>query len=96
MVGKAKVRQAVKKPQEPKWEHDRECSNLDVMETLSWYNINKNYKDAAKILGCDLTTAKYFETLAWSKRMIANGFRMTEKHLASIGRMQKEIGRAHV
>jgi hypothetical protein len=68
---------------EPTW--DREYTQTDIHAALSWYNTNKNEKDAAKYLGIsDANIAKNFLTLAWAIRMQSRGCVFTEKSQATI------------
>jgi hypothetical protein len=57
---------------EPTW--DREYTQTDIHEAFSWYNTNKNEKDAAKYLGIkDNYVASKFTSLAWAMRMKSRG-----------------------
>lgn len=68
---------------EPTW--DREYTQADIHQALSWYNNNKTDKDAAKYLGItDASAAKRFTSLAWSLRMQSRGCKFTEKSQATI------------
>ena len=86
---RAKVNEA--KKYEPSWKSEEVTPDLIIMETLNWYNANLDIKRVAQILGCDVSVAQFFQTLAAAKRMIARGFKHPEKHLASIKRMQDEF-----
>jgi hypothetical protein len=68
---------------EPIW--DKDYTQADIHAALSWYNVNKNEKDAAKYLGIsDATIAKSFLTLAWALRMQSRGCVFTEKSQETI------------
>ena len=71
---------------EPTW--DREYKQVDVIEALNWYNINKTEKDAAKYLGItDISVAKQFTSLAWSLRMQSRGCKFSPQSAETIAGM---------
>ena len=56
---------------EPVWEG---VATHSIIEALNWYTLNKDDKDAAKYLGIkEISIAKKFMTLAWTRRMKARG-----------------------
>ena len=69
----------VKVELEPSYNLDETCSELKVMESLTWYHYNKTEKDAAKYLGVEAKIAKNNLTYAWITRMRVRGFKFSEK-----------------
>jgi hypothetical protein len=86
---RAKMNQA--KKYEPSWNSQELTPDSVISTTLNWYNAHTDVKWAAKVLGCETNVAQFFQTLASAKRMIARGFKHSEKHLKSIQRMQDEF-----
>ena len=64
---------------EPVYEKQEEASQFEIAEALNWYGRNKDEKDAAKILGCDLKRAKNNLTYTWTIRMRNQGYVFSEK-----------------
>lgn len=62
-----------------------------LYRALSWYNLNKTDKDAAKILDCTPSVARRFLSLAWAKRMIARGYKFGDRSNATIATMEKDF-----
>jgi len=79
------------KKYEPSWTSDELTPNSIIMDTLNWYNAHTDHKWAAKVLNCDTNIAQFYQTLAAAKRMIARGFKHSEKQLQSIQKMQDEF-----
>lgn len=79
------------KKYEPSWTSDEITPELVVMNTLNWYNAHTDNKWAAKVLNCEVNVAQFFQTLASAKRMIARGFKLSEKSLDTIQKMQDEF-----
>jgi hypothetical protein len=86
---RAKLNEA--KKYEPSWTSEELTPDSVISTTLNWYNSHTDVKWAAKVLGCEPNVAQFFQTLASAKRMIARGFKHSEKHLKSIQRMQDEF-----
>lgn len=55
---------------EPKWESKSDCSKLDIVLALNWYNGTKTDKDAAKYLGVPIEFARRYMSVAWIHRMV--------------------------
>lgn len=64
---------------EPVCTKQTELSQIEMIEALNWYNINKTEKDAAKYLNCEPKIAKNHTTYAWTVRMRSRGFKFTER-----------------
>jgi len=79
------------KKYEPSWTSEEFTPESVIISTLNWYNTHTDTKWAAKVLGCEVGVAQFFKTLASAKRMIARGFKHSEKHLRTIQRMQEEF-----
>lgn len=63
-----------------------------ITEALSWYSRNKEDKDAAKYLGIkEITIAKQFSTLAWTRRMKQLGCVFSEKEAQTIAEIQSKF-----
>ena len=60
---------------EPKWDKPVPPERIDIIQAFNWYNVERDEKDAAKILGCPVSIARDFRTLAWAKRMQERGYR---------------------
>jgi len=74
---------------EPTW---GDKPSHSITEALSWYSSHKEDKDAAKYLGVkEITVAKNFSTLAWTKRMSSLGCVFTEKQKQTIAEMQAKF-----
>lgn len=69
---------------EPSYSKEEFASQLEVIEALNWYNINKDEKDAAKYLNCDPKIAKSHSSYAWTVRMRSRGFKFSERTEKSI------------
>jgi hypothetical protein len=63
---------------EPSYAKEEASSQADIREALSWYNENKDEKDAAKYLNCGVKHAKNNLTYAWIVRMLSRGFKLPE------------------
>jgi hypothetical protein len=79
------------KKYEPSWTSEEITPDLVIMKTLNWYNEHTDTKWVAKVLNCDTNVAQFFRTLASANRMIARGFKHSEKNLKSIQKMQDEF-----
>lgn len=79
------------KKYEPSWTSDEPTPDSVISTTLNWYNAHTDVKWAAKVLGCEPSVAQFFQTLAVAKRMIARGFKHSEKHLKTINKMREEF-----
>jgi hypothetical protein len=55
------------------------ASQSEIGAALSWYHANRNEKDAAKYLSCDLKVAKNHTTYAWTVRLRQRGFLFSEE-----------------
>lgn len=86
---RAKMNEA--KKYEPSWNSEELTPELIIMNTLNWYNTHTDNKWAAKVLNCEPNIAQFYQTLAAAKRMIARGFKHSEKHLNSIQKMQDDF-----
>ena len=64
---------------EPSFKGEGFVSQLELIQALNWYNINKTEKDAAKYLKCEPKIAKNHTTYAWTIRMRERGFVFNEK-----------------
>lgn len=74
---------------EPTW---GDKPSHSISEALSWYSSHKEDKDAAKYLGIkEITVARNFLTLAWTKRMSSLGCVFTEKQKQTIAEMQERF-----
>lgn len=74
---------------EPTWGDNPSHS---VVEAINWYNANKEDKDAAKYLGVDdISLAKRFTTLAWTRRMQSLGCVFDESLTRSIAAKEAEF-----
>jgi hypothetical protein len=60
---------------EPKWDKPVPPERIDIIQAFNWYNVERDEKDAAKILGCPVSIARDFRTLAWAKRMQERGYK---------------------
>lgn len=60
---------------EPKWDKPVPPERIDIIQAFNWYNVERDEKDAAKILGCPVSIARDFRTLAWAKRMMDRGYK---------------------
>lgn len=75
---------------EPKWTAATPPERIDIVKAFNWYNVERDEKDAAKILGCPVSIAREFTTLAWSKRMQERGYKLPATEAATyIDRMLK-------
>lgn len=81
----------VSKAFEPSWESTEVCPTSVVIRTICWYHENKNEKDAAKYLKCDVSNAKDNLTHAWVSRMLARGFIFGEKEMNTIREMENKF-----
>jgi hypothetical protein len=84
----AKVRKPVYNL-EPDWKG--EFTQSDIIKAYTWYDENKNEKDASAYLKVEQNIARNFRTLAWSKRMLERGCVFTETSLATIEQMEQEM-----
>jgi hypothetical protein len=76
---------------EPSYEGLVPATQLQVVEALNWYGVNKNEADAAKYLGCDVKFAKNFMSLAWTTRMAQRGFIFSDGTKAVIDAMRAKF-----
>jgi hypothetical protein len=75
---------------EPLWNAKEEPQRIDIVKAFNWYNVEKDEKDAAKILKCPVSVARQFTSLAWAKRMQERGFKLPANEAATyIDRMLK-------
>ena len=73
---------------EPIWKSTTPPERVEIIKALNWYNVEKDEKDAAKILKCPVSVARKFTTLAWLKRMQERGYKLPTTESASyINRM---------
>jgi hypothetical protein len=84
----AKVRKPVYNL-EPDWKG--EFTQSDIIKAYTWYDENKNEKDASAYLKVEQNIARNFRTLAWSKRMLERGCVFTETSLATIEQMEQDM-----
>jgi hypothetical protein len=59
---------------EPVWTSSELPERIDIVNALNWYNVERDEKDAAKILKTTPAIARNFKTLAWTIRMKERGF----------------------
>lgn len=59
---------------EPKWSSKVPPERVDIIRAFNWYNVERDEKDAAKILKCPVSLAREYRTLAWAKRMQERGY----------------------
>jgi len=59
---------------EPKWIATTPPERVDIINALNWYNVERDEKDAAKILKTTPAIARDFKTLAWVTRMLERGY----------------------
>lgn len=64
--------------EEPKHTSAAPPSKAEFSTALNWYNCNKEEKDAAKYLKCDVSRARNHLTLAWITRLMERGFTLPE------------------
>jgi hypothetical protein len=74
---------------EPDWKG--EFTQSDIIKAYTWYDENKNEKDASTYLKVEQNIARNFRTLAWSRRMLERGCVFTETSLATIEQMEQEM-----
>ena len=73
---------------EPLWSAKVAPERVEIIKALNWYNVEKDEKDAAKILKCPVSVAREFRTVAFLKRMQERGFVLPPTEAASfINRM---------
>lgn len=73
---------------EPIWKATTAPERIEIIKALNWYNVEKDEKDAAKILKAPVSVARRFCTLAWLKRMQERGYKLPATEAASyINRM---------
>jgi hypothetical protein len=72
---------------EPKWTEKTPPERIDIIKALNWYNVERDEKDAAKILKTTPGIAKEFLTLAWTVRMKDRGFPVLKESEESVKRM---------
>lgn len=68
---------------EPKWASPVEPGRINIIQALNWYNVERDEKDAAKILKAPVAVARQFMTLAWVKRMIERGYSLPTTEAAT-------------
>jgi hypothetical protein len=68
---------------EPKWTAVVPPERIDIILALNWYNVERDEKDAAKILKTTPTIAGGFKTVAWLKRMQERGYSLPTTEAAS-------------
>lgn len=75
---------------EPRWNAKVPPERIDIINAFNWYNVERDEKDAAKILGCPVSVAREFTSLAWAKRIQERGFKLPVAESATyIDRMLK-------
>lgn len=75
---------------EPKWSATTSPERIDIIKAFNWYNVERDEKDAAKILKVPVSVARQFTSLAWAKRMQERGFKLPPAEAATyIDRMLK-------
>ena len=74
---------------EPDWKGD--FTQSDIIQAYTWYDENKNEKDASTYLKVEQSIARNYRTLAWSKRMLERGCVFTEISLATIEQMERDM-----
>lgn len=73
---------------EPKWTDEKVLPGMiDIIKALNWYNVERDEKDAAKILKTTPGIAREFLTLAWTVRMKQRGFPVPKSSEETIKRM---------
>lgn len=68
---------------EPKWSAATPPERIDIILAFNWYNVERDEKDAAKILKTTPAIADQFRTLAWSKRMLERGYTFPTNEMAT-------------
>jgi hypothetical protein len=76
---------------EPKWTLPTPPERIDIINALNWYNVERDEKDAAKLLKTTPAIARDFLTLAWSVRMKERGFPILPSSEETIKRMTHEF-----
>jgi len=79
---------------EPKWTSKEAPGLIDTIKALNWYNVERDEKDAAKILKTTPGIARHFQTLAWTVRMKERGFPVPKSSEETIKRMTHEFREA--
>ena len=74
---------------EPDWKGAFKQS--DIIKAFTWYDENKNEKDAAAYLNVEQNIARNFRTLAWARRMLERGCVFTETSLATIEQWNQDM-----
>ena len=75
---------------EPKWTEKTPPERIDIIKAFNWYNVERDEKDAAKILKVPVSVARQFTSVAWAKRMQERGFKLPPAEAATyIDRMLK-------
>jgi hypothetical protein len=74
---------------EPDWKGT--FTQSDIIKAFTWYDENKNEKDATEYLNVEQSIARNFRTLAWSRRMLERGCVFTETSLATIEQMEQDM-----
>ena len=76
---------------EPKWTEKTLPERIDIIKALNWYNVERDEKDAAKILKTTPGIARDFMTLAWTVRMKERGFPVPKESEETVKRMTHEF-----
>lgn len=76
---------------EPKWTEKTLPERIDIIKALNWYNVERDEKDAAKILKTTPGIARDFMTLAWTVRMKERGFPVLKESEETVKRMTHEF-----
>lgn len=75
---------------EPIWKEKTDPQRIDIIKAFNWYNVERDEKDAAKILKVPVSVARQFTSVAWAKRMQERGFKLPPTEAATyIDRMLK-------
>lgn len=76
---------------EPIWKSSTPPERIDIIKALNWYNIERDEKDAAKILKTTPAIARDFLTLAWTVRMKERGFPLPKESEETVKRMTHDF-----
>jgi hypothetical protein len=92
-MAKKAVKRRVHAPvdHEPKWTLPTPPDRVDIIVALNWYNIERDEKDAAKILKTTPSIASLFMPLAWATRMEERGYTFPTREKATLAMKREEF-----
>lgn len=76
---------------EPVWSAKTAPGRIDIIKALNWYNVERDEKDAAKILKTSPAIARDFLTLAWATRMQERGYVLPKPESATFAERKLEF-----